>query len=111
MVNFKFYDRQLKKFVSPFRGPESIWNIRFKLGLWDNSVDDKSIKTMYILVKKNGKFDLHFKSNGKFVLANDITVKEYMKSLANKKSVKNGGIKNGRKTVKPTHKKSGTRKK
>jgi len=97
MVKFKFYDRNLKKFVSPFRGPESIWKLRYKLGIWDNNVEDKSIKNMYSLIK-NTKFDLYFKSNGKFILANNNTVKEFMQSHTNKKSVKNGGRKNDRKS-------------
>ena len=99
MVKFKFYDRNLKKFVSPFRGPESIWKLRYKLGIWDNNVEDKSIKNMYSLIK-NTKFDLYFKSNGKFILANNNTVKEFMQSYTNKKSVKNGGRNNDRKSKK-----------
>ena len=50
MVKFKFYDRNLKKFVSPFRGPESIWKLRYKLGIWDNNVEDKSKYKMFSLL-------------------------------------------------------------
>lgn len=42
---------------------------------------------MYSLIK-NTKFDLYFKSNGKFILANNNTVKEFMQSHTNKKSKK-----------------------
>lgn len=46
---------------------------------------------MYNLLKKDGKFDLYFKFNNKFVLANDSNVKEFMKILNNKKTRKKGG--------------------
>jgi hypothetical protein len=45
------------------------------------------------------------KSNGKFILANNNTVKEFMQSHTNKKTLKNGGGKNYRKSKKKKIKK------
>ena len=94
MVKFKIYNKNKKKFVSIFFGPEKLYKIRFQLGIWNNEAHDKSLKKIYNLIKKDKNLELQFKFNNKFVLANDNNVKEFMKSLSPNKTRKKGGSKN-----------------
>lgn len=102
MVKFKFYDLNKKKFISPFMGPENIWKLRYKLELWNNSVKDKNLKTMYNLNNKNNDFDLYFKLNNKYVLANNDNIQQFSKLLnqSNKKTNKKLNKKSNKKTTK-----------
>ena len=68
MTKFKFFDRNSKKFVSPFRGPSNIWDKRHELGIWNDSIPDENLKKMVDLNKKNKEnFDIYIKYNNKFV--------------------------------------------
>jgi len=90
MVEFKFYDKKEKKFVSPYRGSENVWKARYKLGIWDKSIHDDNLNKMYNLVKNNNNFELYFKLNNSFVLANNVNIKEFLKDTKknNKKNNK-----------------------
>lgn len=70
MTKFKFFDKNSKKFVSPFKGPSNIWDKRYELGIWDNTIPDENLKKMLDLNKKNKEnFDIYIKHKNKFVPA------------------------------------------
>jgi len=91
MVKFKIKNKKTQKFISIFFGPEKLYKIRYKLGIWNNSAHDESLKKIYDLIKKDKNLELQFKFNNKFVLANDDNVKEFMKTLTHNKTKKKGG--------------------
>jgi len=66
MVKFKFYDKKLKKFVAPFRGPHNVWNSRYDLELWSDTIPDKSVKVLGKLTKKNRNYDLYIKVGSRY---------------------------------------------
>jgi len=99
MVKFKIYNKKTKKFISIFFGPEKLYKIRFELGIWNNSAHDKSLKKIYDLIKKDKNLELQFKFNNKFVSANDVNVKEFMRTLTHNKTKKRGEKKNRTKKI------------
>lgn len=68
MVKFKFYDKKLKKYVSPFRGPEKVWDARYDLELWSNKIPDKNVKKLGRLMNKEDNFKLYVKVDGRYEL-------------------------------------------
>lgn len=87
MTKFKFFDRNSKKFVSPFRGPSNLWDKRHKLGIFFNSIPDENLKKMYNLNKKNKEnFDIYIKHNNKFV---PVTKELFPNSVKSKKKQQN----------------------
>jgi hypothetical protein len=80
---FKFFDKKLKKFVSPFRGPKNVWGKRHDLGLWGDMAVD--LKGMAKLTKKDNNFELYIKINNKFQLCNSKLLQNYGKKKNTKK--------------------------
>lgn len=93
MVKFKLFNKEEKKFTSIYFGPEKLYKIRSNLGIWNDTANDDSLKNIYDLVKRDNRFQLHFKFNSKWVIADEANVKEYMKSLPKNKTRKKGGKK------------------
>ena len=80
---FKFFDKKLKKFVSPFRGPNNVWENRHDLGLWGDMAVD--LKGMGKLTKKDNNFDLYIKINDKCQLCDSKLLQNYSKKKNTKK--------------------------
>ena len=68
MLKFKFYNKNLKKFVAPHAGPEKVWEIRYSLGLWNDSFLLQSVRIVNKLTKQDKIFDLYIKHNNKYEL-------------------------------------------
>lgn len=66
MVKFKIYDKKLKKFVNLTSSPK-VWDIRYDLGIWNDSIGETKLKDMYKIMKKHDKhLELQIKTQGKF---------------------------------------------
>lgn len=67
MVRFKIYDRRQKKFVGQDASPR-VWDVRFKLGIWNNKVRDDKLDEMYKIMNRNDPhLELHVKHKGRFM--------------------------------------------
>lgn len=104
MTEFKFFDKKQNKFISPFRGPENIWNKRYDLGIFNNSILNDNLKKMIVMNKKNKKtFEIYVKHNKKFVIATDKVIDEILNPNKNESKMNN-------KVVNKKKKKGGSRK-
>lgn len=66
MVRFRFYDKKQKKFIFQHEGGK-VWDARYKLEIWDNTVKDTNLEEMYKIMNANEKhLELHVKVGGKF---------------------------------------------
>lgn len=66
MVNFKIYDKKLQKFVQ-HSASAKVWEDRYKLGIWNNSVIDYKLGEMYKIMKRNDRhLELYVKIDGRF---------------------------------------------
>ena len=66
MVKFKIYDKKQKKFVQQ-SASDKVWKVRYNLGIWNNSVNDKNLAEMYKIMKRNDKhLELYVKIDGRF---------------------------------------------
>ena len=63
MVKFKLFNNKENKFTSIYFGPKKLYKIRYQLGIWNNTANDESLKKIYDLVKRDNRFQLHFKFN------------------------------------------------
>lgn len=106
MLKFKIYNKEEKKFTSIYFGPKKLYKIRYKLGIWNDTANVDSLKKIYDLVKRDNRFQLHFKFNSKWVIADEANVKEYMNSLPKNKTRKKGG----KKIIKKNNSKKKTKK-
>ena len=107
MVQFKVFDKKLKKFVSPERGLGKIWNLRYKLGIWDNSLPDHHVKQLYILMSGQPNFELYLKVGSKFEKASLENVNKIVSNNGKTKKQKNkSGGKTMRKKRKSKYRKS-----
>jgi len=106
MVKFKLFNKKEKKFTSIYFGPEKLYKIRYQLGIWNDTANDDSLKKIYDLVKRDNRFQLHFKFNSKWVIADSANIKEYMNSLSKNKTRKKGG----KKTIRENNYKRKTKK-
>lgn len=100
MVKFKLFNNKENKFTSIYFGPKKLYKIRYQLGIWNNTANDESLKKIYDLVKRDNRFQLHFKFNSRWVIADNANIKEYMNSLLKNKTRKKGGKKIIKKTKK-----------
>lgn len=78
MVQFKIYDKKLQKFVQLSVANE-VWDARYKLGIWNNSVIDDKLGEMYTIMKKNYKhLELYVKIGGRFKpVSKEVIDKQY----------------------------------
>ena len=106
MVKFKLFNKKEKKFTSIYFGPKKLYKIRYQLGIWNNTANDDSLKKIYDLVKQDNRFQLHFKFNSRWVIADSANVKEYIDSLSKNKTMKKGG----KKIIKKNNSKKKTKK-
>lgn len=90
MVKFRFYNKKLKKFVDQTEGGK-VWENRYKLEIWDNTVKDTNLEEMYkIMASKEKHLELHVKVGSRYqpyskeVLKLIIT--EYKKSATARRS-------------------------
>ena len=61
MVKFRFYDKKQKKFVDQSEGGK-VWENRYKLEIWDNTVKDTNLEEMYKIMTSHEKhLELHVK--------------------------------------------------
>ena len=54
MVKFRFYDKKQKKFVYQHEGGK-VWENRYKLEIWDNTVRNTNLEEMYKIMTANEK--------------------------------------------------------
>ena len=52
MVQFKIYDKNLKKFVELALVGDKVWKDRYSLGIWNNGIQSHSLEKMYKLMKR-----------------------------------------------------------
>lgn len=91
MTEFKFFDKKQKKFVSPFKGPENIWNERYNLGIWNNSIHTDNLRKMVAMNNKH--FEIYVKHNKKYVIATNKVLDEILNvSKSNAKSKLNTNV-------------------
>ena len=68
MIKFRFYDKKLKKFVDQSKGGK-VWENRYKLEIWDNSVKESNLEEMYkIMASKEKHLELHVKVGNRYQL-------------------------------------------
>lgn len=66
MVGFRFYDKKQKKFVGQHEGGK-VWDARYKLEIWDNTVKDTNLEEMYKIMTANEKhLELHIKVGSRY---------------------------------------------
>ena len=66
MVQFKIYDKKLQKFVQQ-SASNKVWEARYKLGIWNNSVIDDKLGEMYKIMKRNDRhLELYVKIDSRF---------------------------------------------
>jgi hypothetical protein len=66
MVSFRFYDKKQKKFVDQHEGGK-VWDARYKLEIWDNTVKDTNLEEMYKIMTSNEKhLELHVKVGSRY---------------------------------------------
>lgn len=81
MVRFKIYDKIQKKFVGQ-DASSRVWDVRYKLGIWNNNVNDNKVDEMYKIMNKYDKhLELYIKLDGRFKPVSkeviDTVVKQY----------------------------------
>ena len=89
MVKFKIYDKKLQKFVQQ-SASDKVWEVRYKLGIWNNSVNDDKLGEMYKIMKRNNQhLELYVKIDGRFKPVSkeviDNVVKQYKKKEPERK--------------------------
>ena len=89
MVKFKIYDKKLQKFVQQ-SASDKVWEVRYKLGIWNNSVNDDKLGEMYKIMKRNDQhLELYVKIDGRFTPVSkeviDNVVKQYKKKEPERK--------------------------
>ena len=89
MVKFKIYDKKLQKFVNQ-SASDKVWEVRYKLGIWNNSVNDYKLDEMYKIMKRNNQhLELYVKIDGRFKPVSkeviDNVVKQYKKKEPERK--------------------------
>ena len=89
MVKFKIYDKKLQKFVQQ-SASNKVWEVRYKLRIWNNSVHDEKLGEMYKIMKRNDKhLELYVKIDGRFKPVSkeviDNVVKQYKKEAPQRK--------------------------
>lgn len=92
MVNFKIYDKKLKKFVQQ-SASNKVWEARYKLGIWNNSINNEKLGEMYKIMKRSDKhLELYVKIKGRFIPVTkeviDIFVTQYKKKTPKRKNQK-----------------------
>jgi hypothetical protein len=66
MVKFRFYDKKQKKFVDQSEGGK-VWENRYNLEIWDNTVKDTNLEEMYKIMTANEKhLELHVKVGSRY---------------------------------------------
>mgnify|MGYP000273053123 CR=1 FL=1 len=78
MVQFKIYDKKLQKFVQQ-TASNKVWEARYKLGIWNNSVIDDKLGEMYKIMKRNDRhLELYVKIDGRFKpVSKEVIDKQY----------------------------------
>jgi len=89
MVKFKIYDKKLQKFVQQ-SASNKVWEVRSKLRIWNNSVNDEKLGEMYKIMKRNDQhLELYVKIDGRFKPVSkeviDNVVKHYKKEAPQRK--------------------------
>jgi len=89
MVKFKIYDKKQKKFVQQYAS-DKVNTASWKLGIWNNSINEDKLDEMYKIMKRNDKhLELYVKIDGRFkpvskdVIAN--VIKQYKKKEPERK--------------------------
>ena len=68
MVKFKIYDTRQKKFVGQ-GASDKVWTERYKLGIWNNQVNDTQLDKMFRIMNNNDKhLGLYVKIDGRYKL-------------------------------------------
>lgn len=66
MVRFKIYDKNQKKFVGQDASAR-VWDVRYKLDIWNNTVRDDKLDEMYKIMNRNDPhLELYVKHKGRF---------------------------------------------
>ena len=66
MVDFKIYDKKLKKFVQQ-SASNKVWEARYKHGIRNNSINNEKLGEMYKIIKRSDKhLELYVKIKGRF---------------------------------------------
>jgi hypothetical protein len=94
MVKFKIFDTLQQKYVS--LNTTKIWESRYKLGIWNNTIMDNKIEELYNMMKDITHLQLQIKINGRFkpvtkevIEQHKIKKSSYKKKSTNKKTQKN----------------------
>jgi hypothetical protein len=93
MVKFKIFDTLQKKYIGL---PTKIWDSRYKLGIWSNTIMDNKVEELYNMMKDIKHLQLQIKINGRFKPVTKEVIeqhkkisKTYKKKSTNKKTQKN----------------------
>jgi hypothetical protein len=85
MVKFKIYDKKLQKFVHS----DKVWEARYKLGIWNNSVNDHKLGEMYKIMKRNDQhLELYVKIDGRFKPVSKEVIDNVVKPIQKKRTLK-----------------------
>lgn len=92
MVNFKIYDKKIHKFIQ-LTASEKVWEARYKLGIWNNSINNDKLGEMYKIMKRSDKhLELYVKIKGSFKPVSkeviDSFVTQYKKKTPKRKNQK-----------------------
>ena len=90
MVKFRFYNKKLKKFVDQTEGGK-VWENRYKLEIWDNTVKDTNLEEMYkIMASKEKHLELHVKVGSRYQAYSKevlkLVITEYKKAATARRS-------------------------
>lgn len=100
MVKFKIFDTLQKKYIGL---PTKIWDSRYKLSIWSNTIMDNKVEELYNMMKDIKHLQLQIKINGRFKPVTKEVIeqhkkisksykkksKSYKKKSKNKKTQKN----------------------
>ena len=94
MVKFKIFDTLQKKYIGLHT--TKIWDSRYKLGIWSNTIMDNKVEELYNMMKDIKHLQLQIKINGRFKPVTKEVIeqhkkisKSYKKKSKNKKTQKN----------------------
>jgi hypothetical protein len=65
-IPFRFYNKKEKRYVEQAKGPKNVWDTRYKLDIWNNTVGKKHVQEMAKLVNKNKNFTLEIKVGSRY---------------------------------------------
>jgi hypothetical protein len=100
MVKFKIYDKKLQKFVNQ-SASDKVWKVRYKLGIWNNSIEDNNLSEMYKIMKRNDKhLELYVKIDGRFKAVSKEVIDNVIKKYKEKEPERQKLLKERQKLLK-----------